>query len=153
MNKEETGKLFMLFLKEDAFIKLKETSYWVTTALIALELLAGGVADLIHGPTLLFAGDPVVLILARLGYPIYLATILGVWKLLGAAALLVPRFPRLKEWAYAGIFIEMTGAAASLAARGSGIGDLIWPIAFVVLTLVSWALRPPDRILGGSLRQ
>src|SRR5690349_7802259 len=115
--------------KEDALMKLKGISYWVATILIVLALLAGGVADLIHGPTLLFAGDSVVLVLARLGYPVYLLTILGVWKLLGAAALLVPRFPRLKEWAYAGIFIELTGAAASVAARGGDMGDLIAPLA------------------------
>jgi uncharacterized membrane protein YphA (DoxX/SURF4 family) len=114
-------------------------------------LLAGGVTDLIHGPTLLFAGDPVVLIMARLGYPAYMLTILGVWKLLGAVALLVPRFPRLKEWAYAGVFIELTGAAASAAARGGGGSDLIAPLAFAALTLASWALRPPERIIGTIL--
>jgi uncharacterized membrane protein YphA (DoxX/SURF4 family) len=129
-------------------MKLKGISYWATTIIIVLELLAGGVTDLIHGPALLFAGDPVVLIMARLGYPAYLLTILGVWKLLGAVALLVPRFPRLKEWAYAGIFIELTGAAASATTRGDGVGDLIAPLAFAVLTLASWALRPPDRIIG-----
>jgi uncharacterized membrane protein YphA (DoxX/SURF4 family) len=132
-------------------MKLKRVSYWVVTSIIVLELLAGGVTDLIHGPTLLFAGDPVVLIMARLGYPAYMLTILGVWKLLGAVALLVPRFPRLKEWAYAGVFIELTGAAASAAARGGDVSDLIAPLAFAVLTLASWALRPPDRIIGTIL--
>jgi len=114
----------------------------------ALELLAGGVTDLVHGPTLLFVGEPVVLVLAHLGYPVYLLTILGVWRLLGAIALLVPRFPRLKEWAYAGTFLELTGAAASGAARGDDMGTVIWPLAFAVLALASWALRPPSRILG-----
>ena len=134
--------------QEDALLKLKEIGYWVITIIVALELLVGGVADLIHGPILLFAGDPAALVDAQLGYPLYLGTILGVWKLLGAIALLAPRFPRLKEWAYAGIFFEMTGAAASWAARGGGLGDLIWPLAFAVLTLASWALRPPGRTLG-----
>jgi hypothetical protein len=132
-------------------MKLKRVSYWVTTIIIVLELLAGGVTDLIHGPTLLFAGDPVVLIMARLGYPTYMLTILGVWKLLGVVALLVPRFPRLKEWAYAGVFIELTGAAASAAARGGDVSDLIAPLAFAILTLASWALRPPERIIGTIL--
>jgi uncharacterized membrane protein YphA (DoxX/SURF4 family) len=137
-----------LHLQEDALLKLKGIGYWAATAAVALELLTGGVTDLIHGPALLFAGDPVALVVAQLGYPLYLLTILGVWKLLGAIALLLPRFPRLKEWAYAGIFFEMTGAAASWAARGGGMGDLIWPLAFAVLTLASWALRPPGRTLG-----
>ena len=140
--------MLMHLPKEDAQVKLKGIGYWVATIIIALELLAGGVADLIHGPALLFAGDPVVLILARLGYPAYLLTILGVWKLLGAVALLVSRFPRLKEWAYAGTFIELTGAAASWAARSGDMSGLIAPLAFVALTLASWALRPSDRTLG-----
>ncbi len=143
-----TSRMSTILLKEDALMKLKMIGYWATTIIVALELLAGGVTDLIHGPTLLFVGDPVVLVLAQLGYPVYLLTILGVWKLLGAIALLVPRFPRLKEWAYAGTFIELTGAAASWVARRSGMDDLIGPLALAVLTLASWALRPPGRILG-----
>jgi hypothetical protein len=137
-----------LLLKGDVLMKLKGIAYWATTIIVALELLVGGVTDLVHGPALLFAGDPVVLVLAQLGYPVYLLTILGVWRLLGAIALLLPRFPRLKEWAYAGTFIELTGAAASWAARGGSMGDLIWPLIFAGLTLASWALRPPSRILG-----
>ena len=148
MNEKGTSKMSRLLLKEDAMMKMKMIGYWATTVIVALELLVGGVADLIHGPVLLFAGDPVVPVLAQLRYPVYLLTILGVWKLLGAIALLLPRFPRLKEWAYAGIFFEMTGAAASWAARGGGMGDLLWPLAFAVLTLASWALRPPGRTSG-----
>src|SRR4051812_20180560 len=97
-----------LHLQEGALLKLKGIAYWATTAAIALELLTGGLADLIHGPALLFAGDSVVPVVAQLGYPLYLLTIPAVWKLLGAIALLLPRFPRLKEWAYAGTFFEMT---------------------------------------------
>jgi uncharacterized membrane protein YphA (DoxX/SURF4 family) len=89
-----TSRISTILIKEDALMKLKMIGYWVTTIIVALELLAGGVTDLIHGPALLFVGDPVVLALAQLGYPVYLLTILGVWKLLGAIALLVPRFPR-----------------------------------------------------------
>jgi uncharacterized membrane protein YphA (DoxX/SURF4 family) len=135
-------------VKKDMKMNMKMIGYWATTAVVALELLAGGVTDLVHGPELLFAGDPVVLVLAQLGYPVYLLTILGVWRLLGAIALLVPRFPRLKEWAYAGAFFVYVGAAASWAARGGGVGYLIGPLSFAFLTLASWALRPPSRILG-----
>src|SRR2546430_13112934 len=104
-------------------------------------MLSGAAGELLH-----FEGN--LEIVTILGYPLYFLTIIGVWKLLGAVALLVPRFPRLKEWAYAGTFIEMTGAAASWAACGGGMGDLIAPLAFAVLTLASWALRPPSRTLG-----
>ena len=129
---------------------LKMIGYWTTTIIVTLELLVGGVTDLIHGRELLFVGDPVVLVLAHLGYPLYLLSILGVWRLLGAIALLVPRFPRLKEWAYAGEFFAMTGAAASGVVRGKDDpGTLIWPpLILAVLTLISWVLRPQSRILG-----
>ena len=137
-------------MQEDMTMKVKMIGYWTTTIFVTLELLAGGVTDLIHGPELLFVGDPVVLVLSHLGYPVYLLTILGVWKLLGAIALLAPRFPRLKEWAYAGEFFAMTGAAASGVVRGKDDpGTLIWPpLILAVLTLISWVLRPQSRILG-----
>jgi hypothetical protein len=68
-------------------MKTKVIGYWATTTIVALELLAGGVTDLVHGPALLFVGQPVVEVLAHLSYPVYLLTILGVWRLLGAIAL------------------------------------------------------------------
>ncbi len=137
-------------MKEDRMMKTKMISYWVTTIFAALELLAGGVTDLLHGRTALVAGEPVALVLAHLGYPVYLLTILGVWKLLGAIVLLAPRFPRLKEWAYAGSFFVYAGAVASGIGRGlDDPGTFIWPpLIFAVLTLASWALRPPSRTLG-----
>ena len=135
-------------MQEDMTMKVKMIGYWTTTIFVTLELLAGGVTDLIHGPELLFVGDPVVLVLSHLGYPVYLLTILGVWKLLGAIALLAPRFPRLKEWAYAGTFFVYVMAAVSWVACGSGLGDLIGPLVFAMLTLASWALRPSSRTLG-----
>ncbi len=130
-------------------MKLKTIGYWVTTAAITLETLAGGVTDLVHGGTELFIGQPVVQIVTHEGYPVYLLTILGVWKLLGGITLLVPRFPRLKEWAYAGIFFELTGALFSGIVRGGDPGAVIWsPLILAVLLLASWALRPPGRTLG-----
>ena len=77
-------------------------------------------------------------------------TVLGVWKVLGAIAILVPRFPRFKEWAYAGIFFDLTGAAASWAAVG-GYGDAFHVIAPLIITgflVASWALRPRSRTIG-----
>jgi uncharacterized membrane protein YphA (DoxX/SURF4 family) len=147
MNEKGTSKMATISVKEDMTMKLKVIGYWATTTIVALELLAGGVTNLVHGREVLVVGQPVVLVLAQLGYPVYLLTILGVWKLLGAIALLVPRFPRLKEWAYAGAFFEMTGAAASHAARGDNASAL-GLLMFAALILASWALRPPGRTLG-----
>ena len=142
-------------MKGATVIRWKLIVYWVTTALVAGEQLAGGVTDLIHGGTNVVSGPSVVLLMERLGYPVYLLTILGVWSLCGGITLLVPGFPRLKEWAYAGIFFEYTAAVFSKAVvpgylRGiDDPGALIWtPLILAVLTLVSWALRPPGRTSG-----
>jgi uncharacterized membrane protein YphA (DoxX/SURF4 family) len=121
-----------------------------TTTVIVLELLAGGLTDLMHGGTDVVAGQPVVDVLAHLGYPAYLLTILGLWKLSAGIALLAPGFPRLKEWAYAGAFFVYTGAAASGMVRGhNDPSTLIWgPLIFAAITIASWALRPQSRTLG-----
>jgi uncharacterized membrane protein YphA (DoxX/SURF4 family) len=131
-------------------MNLKVLAYWATTAVVALELLAGGVTDLLHGGTMVVAGPPVAEGLAQLGYPLYILTILGVWKLLGGVTVLAPRLPRLKEWAYAGAFFVYMGAVASGALAGlADLGAVILPpLIFAGLTLASWALRPPSRILG-----
>ena len=129
-------------------MKSKVIGYWVTTAIIEFELLVGGITDVVRGRALLVAGAPVADILAQLGYPVYLLTIIGIWKLLAGIALVVPRFPRLKEWAYAGVFFEMTGAAASWIAIGDKTGQFIAPLIFAVFAMASWALRPPARVLG-----
>lgn len=128
-------------------MKLKMIGYWATTAAIALETLAGGMTDLIHGREILVAGEPVVQVVTHLGYPVYVLTILSVWKLLGGVVLLVPGFPRLKEWAYAGIFFELTGAAISFVLIGES-ANLGGPLFLAALALASWALRPPGRTLG-----
>ena len=126
-------------------MKAKNIAYWTTTVLVAFCIGSGGVAQVarVQGTV-----DGFVHIL---GYPVYFVTILGVWKILGAIAILVPRFPRLKEWAYAGIFFDLTGAAASNAAVG-GYGvyafHILAPLILAVLTVASWALRPESRRIG-----
>jgi uncharacterized membrane protein YphA (DoxX/SURF4 family) len=115
--------------------------YWVTTGLLVFAVLSGGVAELARVP------GNIEGILA-LGYPLYFVTIIGFWKVLGSIALLVPRFPRLKEWAYAGIFFNMTGAAVSHLVVGDEVWHAIVTSSLAVLTLASWALRPPGRTLG-----
>jgi hypothetical protein len=122
-------------------MKKRRLGYWTTTALVALALLSGGLAQLARVPANVEG-------LVRLGYPPYVTTILGLWKLLGVAALLAPRLPRLKEWAYAGVVFELTGAAASQLAAGDGVGHVVAPLALAALALASWALRPPSRTLG-----
>ena len=116
--------------------------YWVTTALVVFELALGGVWDILRVPQ-------VRDLIERLGYPQYLLVILGIWKLLGAVALVIPRFSRLKEWAYAGVLFDLTGAVASLLASGLvDAGTLAYPITMTGVAVTSWALRPPSRRLG-----
>ena len=124
--------------------------YWTTTTLIALETLVGGFADLTQGRTVPVKGPLVTEVLAGLGYPVYVLWIIGIWKILGAITLIVPGFLRLKEWAYAGIVFELSGAVVSLAACGH-TAELIAPLFLLCLALASWALRPASRTLGKPL--
>ena len=119
--------------------------YWAATVWLTLELAIGGLIDLTRGRSLVITGKPVDQIVSDLGYPVYVLLFLGVWKILGAAALIAPGFPRLKEWAYAGTFFQITAAAASHALVGDPI-NLIYPVVVMILTLLSWALRPAGRI-------
>jgi uncharacterized membrane protein YphA (DoxX/SURF4 family) len=84
-------------------------------------------------------------IMSHLGYPAYFMTIIGLWYMLAAVAILAPRFPRLKEWAYAGLVFVYTGAAASRLAVGDPAVTLVGPIIFTALLAASWALRPLTR--------
>ena len=120
---------------------MKKTLYWISTGLLAAVLLFGGVMDVLHAP-------PVVQTIAALGYPAYLASTLGVWKLLGGAAIVSPGLPRLKEWAYAGVLFELSGAALSHAMSGDPASKVAVPLVMLALTAVSWALRPATRRLG-----
>ncbi|MFO0615624.1 MAG: DoxX family protein [Polyangiaceae bacterium] len=115
--------------------------YWATTGLTAAAFAAGGAMDLFRGPD-------VVAGMTHLGYPAYLAVILGVWKVLGAIAIAAPGLPRLKEWAYAGIAFDLTGAAISHAAVGDPLPKILTPLALLGLAAASWALRPASRTLG-----
>ena len=120
--------------------RTRTIAFWATTIL--------GPASFVIGGYLHLARDPQVMAtLAHLGYPAYFATILGAWKLLGAAAIVVPGLPRVKEWAYAGFFFDLTGAAATRAFVGDGAADILAPLFFLVLVAASWALRPTSRTL------
>ena len=117
---------------------LRTAAYWATTILGPASFVVGGYLHLTRDPD-------VMATLAHLGYPPYFATILGVWKLLGAIAIVIPGFPRVKEWAYAGFFFDLTGAAATRLFVGDGAGDVIAPLVFLALVMASRALSPAAR--------
>jgi hypothetical protein len=121
-------------------MKTRTAAYWTTTILIALSFLSGGVAYLMR------AEQPVQGI-AALGYPAYFLSILGTWKLLGGIAILAPRFPLLKEWAYAGIGFDLTGASASHFAVGDPAWHVLVPLVLLAVAVASWWLRPASRKL------
>ena len=112
--------------------------YWLATAAVVAESAVGGAWDLARLPY-------VASLVTHLGYPSYFLGLLGVWKVLAAAALLVPRRALLKEWAYAGCFFTYSGAIVSHLATGYALSELGILVPMVVLTVVSWALRPASR--------
>ena len=126
-------------------MKAKSIVYWTTTILVAFPIGSGG-----FGQMWQYYANPHGIV-PVLNYPMYFFAILGFWKVLGAIAILVPRYPLLKEWAYAGIFFDLTGAAASCAMSG-GYGaygfHVIAPLIITGFMVASWALRPPSRTLG-----
>jgi uncharacterized membrane protein YphA (DoxX/SURF4 family) len=121
-------------------MRFRTVSYGILTTLVVLELIVGGIGDVLHLQVLAEG-------IRRIGYPVYFLTILGTWKILGGLALTWPGLPRLKEWAYAGVFFLTTGAAISHAVCGEW-GHVIAPASIAVLRIVSWALRPQSRMLG-----
>ena len=123
-------------------MRSRAIAYWTATALLALELLIGAIWDLSRSHL-------AVQIMLRLGYPLYLLALFGIWKLLAIPALLVPGYARLKEWTYAGIFFLMTGAIVSHAACGDGKG-LIPPLILLSLAITSWMLRAGSRAWAPS---
>src|SRR4030095_12639474 len=126
-------------LKAPTRTKIRTIAYWVFTIAIVWELEFGGLWDL----NVVNKGY-VYRVMTELGYPDYMAYIFGVWKMLAGIVLLIPGFPRLKEWAYAGAFFIFSGAAFShlfTGNAGAAIGDLV----FAAIPIASWALRPPSR--------
>ncbi len=120
----------------------KLITYWVATGLVVAELVLGGIWDILRIP---LVRD----VVTRLGYPTYFLVLLGIWKLLGAAALLLPRLPLVKEWAYAGVFFVFSGAIVSHLATGKDVRQVGYLSVVIVLTAASWALRPATRRLSG----
>jgi hypothetical protein len=118
--------------------KRNKIIYWIATLWLSLGMLSTGIVQLIKM-------KEEVDMINHLGYPIYFLTILGVWKVLGVVAILAPRFPLVKEWAYAGFFFAMSGAIFSHAVSGDGGIEYFGPSLLIILTVVSWYFRPMDR--------
>jgi uncharacterized membrane protein YphA (DoxX/SURF4 family) len=124
-------------------MKARLIAYWVATGLTAFVFLSGGASELAR-PASLIAG------MMHLGYPMYFVSILGIWKILGGLAVLAPRLPLLKEWAYAGMFFDLTGAAASHASVGDPVAKIATPLIILCIVVTSWALRPASRTMRGG---
>ena len=121
--------------------KRNKIIYWIATVWLALGMGSTAAVQLFQTKEGQGGADMVT----HLGYPAYLLTILGIWKLLGAIAVLIPNFPVLKEWAYAGFFFVMSGAIFSHVAVSDPIKAIFPSLLLLILTLVSWYFRPADR--------
>ncbi len=125
--------------------KRNKIIYWIATIWLAVGMASTGAVQLFKARTGAGGAD----IITNLGYPLYFLTILGVWKMLGVIALLIPGYPLLKEWTYAGFFFVMSGALISHIASGN-ISGIFPALLLLVLTMVSWYFRLPDRKLAAA---
>ena len=124
--------------------KRNKIIYWIATLWLALGMLVVGTGQLFK----MKAGQGGVDMITHLEYPIYFLTIIGVWKILGVVAVLIPKFPLLKEWAYAGFFFIMSGAIFSHIATSDGMNEIFPALLLLILTMVSWYFRPANRKLS-----
>jgi len=118
--------------------KTKKITYWFSTIFLSFGMLAGGIQQMLQ-----IGGYNEIV--TQLGYPLYLLSILGTWKILGVIAILIPKNPLLKEWAYAGFFFAMSGATISHFAVGQTITEALPSIILLLVTVTSWYFRPNDR--------
>jgi hypothetical protein len=125
--------------------KRNKIIYWVATIWLSLGMVSTGITQLLHMQSEGAVAPPGVYGITRLGYPVYFLTILGLWKILGVIAILIPGFALVKEWAYAGFFFIMSGALFSHIASGSAATELLPSLLLLVLTVVSWYFRPENR--------
>ena len=118
--------------------KRKKIIYWVATALLSFGMLGSGISQILH---LKEMNE----LITHVGYPLYFMYIIGVWKILGVVAILIPNFKLLKEWAYAGFFFLMTGALISHLFMGDGGNAILGPLFQTVFIVLSWYFRPANR--------
>ncbi len=118
--------------------RARKIIYWIATIWLALGMTSTAIVQLMKLPQGVEA-------VTRLGYPAYLLTILGVWKILGVIAILIPKYPIVKEWAYAGFFFAMSGAVISHIIVSDPFGEIFPALLLLILTIVSWYFRPESR--------
>ncbi|QEC51598.1 DoxX-like protein [Anseongella ginsenosidimutans] len=118
--------------------KRNKVIYWIATAWLALGMLSTGIVQLLRV-------EEEAAAIAELGYPAYILTMLGIWKILGVIVLFIPKFALLKEWTYAGFFFAMSGAIFSHIASGNPMGEIAPPLLLLVLTMISWYFRPASK--------
>ena len=118
--------------------KTRKIIYWVATIWMSLGMMSSAIVQLLDVPE-------EVMMMTHLGYRLYFAKILGIWKILGVIAVLAPGFPLIKEWAYAGFFFAMSGAMISHIVTGDGFGEIFPSMLLLTLTVVSWYFRPESR--------
>ena len=128
--------------------KRNNVIYWIATLWLSLGMLATGVQQLLKLRLEGAVSPPGVYGIELLGYPVYFLTLLGIWKILGVIVLLSPKFPLLKEWAYAGFFFLTTSAIFSHLASGNSVKEIFPSLLLLVLTIVSWYYRPANRKLN-----
>ena len=122
--------------------KRNKIIYWIATGLLSFGMLVSGWQQIAQK-------DEMAQMIAHLGYPPYFMVIIGVWKILGVIAILIPGFKLVKEWAYAGFFFTMTGALFSHLAIGDhGAKELAGPIMQTLFIILSWYFRPAERKLA-----
>ena len=112
--------------------------YWVTTIFLSIGMTAGGIQQICQ-----IGGYNEIV--SALGYPLYMLSIIGTWKILGVIVILVPKFRLFKEWAYAGFFFVMSGALISHLAVGQEFSQAIPSMILLVSTVLSWYYRPGER--------
>jgi hypothetical protein len=120
--------------------KRNKIIYWIATIWLCLGMLSTGIVQLIKMKEETEE-------ITRLGYPEYFLTILGAWKILAVVVLLIPKFPLIKEWAYAGCFFAMSGAIFSHILFGNHVSEIFPSLLLLILTVISWYFRPADRKL------
>ncbi len=121
--------------------KLNNIVYWIATIWLSLGMVSTGVVQILQM-------EEEIKFITDMGYPLYFLTFLGVCKILGVSAVLIPKFPLLKEWAYAGFFFMMAGAVFSHFASGNAISEVLPAFLLLALTIVSWYFRPVQRRLS-----
>src|SRR5215510_8816410 len=132
-----------LATSRSGWYRIRIITYWTFTVLLVFELVAGSVWNLLQI-------EWVRVQFNHLGFPLFFTYILGVWQIGGAAVIISPRFPRLKEWAYAGCFFQFSGAVASHVLAGDVVNVWLPPLIFLIFVIASWALRPAERRLPNA---